>query len=83
MRHTPERRWLPHNTARKAHVSVELEAGDRNRPIWSGCFSGENNGVPVQEGNPEQKVLQTKKGTFIKVDDSGADHDRDRGRRSR
>jgi uncharacterized protein involved in type VI secretion and phage assembly len=53
----------------KAHVWVEFEAGDRNRPIWSGCFWSEDDGVPAQEGSPEQKVLKTKAGT-IKVDDS-------------
>ena len=53
----------------KANVWVEFEAGDPNRPIWSGCFWGEDDEVPAREGTAEQKVLKTKVGT-IRVDDS-------------
>lgn len=53
----------------KASVWVEFEAGDPNRPIWSGCFWDENETVPAREGAAEQKLLKTKAGT-IKIDDS-------------
>jgi uncharacterized protein involved in type VI secretion and phage assembly len=53
----------------RANVWVEFEAGDPNRPIWSGCFWGENETVPARLGTAEQKVLKTKAGT-IKIDDS-------------
>jgi uncharacterized protein involved in type VI secretion and phage assembly len=53
----------------RANVWVEFEAGDPNRPIWSGCFWGENETVPARQGTAEQKVLKTKAGT-IKIDDS-------------
>jgi uncharacterized protein involved in type VI secretion and phage assembly len=53
----------------KANVWVEFEAGDPNRPIWSGCFWGEGEKVPTRQGTAEQKVLKTKAGT-IKIDDS-------------
>ena len=53
----------------KASVWVEFEAGDPNRPIWSGCFWDEGNQVPARQGTADQKVLKTKTGT-IRIDDS-------------
>jgi len=53
----------------KANVWVEFEAGDPDRPIWSGCFWGEKETVPARQGTAEQKLLKTKAGT-IKIDDS-------------
>lgn len=53
-----------------ANVWVEFEAGDVNRPIWSGCFWGseEQNGPPpdATEGEAgDRKVLQTDKIAII------------------
>jgi hypothetical protein len=54
----------------QARVWVEFEAGDPNRGvIWSGCFWGEGDDVPAQQGTADQKVLKTKAAT-IKIDDS-------------
>jgi hypothetical protein len=54
-------------------VWIEFEAGDVNRPIWSGCWWGTAQ-VPMNElGLPSQftsKVLRTDTGLLISLDDA-------------
>jgi hypothetical protein len=54
-------------------VWIEFEAGDVNRPIWTGCWWGTAQ-VPVNEiGLPSQftsKVLRTDTGLMISLDDA-------------
>jgi hypothetical protein len=54
-------------------VWVEFEAGDVNRPVWTGCWWGTAQ-VPVNElGMPAQftsKVLSTDTGLMISLDDA-------------
>ncbi len=57
-----------------AGVWVEFEAGDVNRPVWTGCWWGTAQ-VPINEdlGVPSQftnKVLRTDTGLSISMDDS-------------
>jgi len=43
-----------------ANVWIEFEAGDPNKPIWSGCFWGaEGQDVPPDATGPDLKVFQT------------------------
>jgi hypothetical protein len=54
-------------------VWIEFEAGDVNRPVWTGCWWGTAQ-VPVNElGSPAQfssKVLRTDTGLMISLDDA-------------
>ncbi len=54
-------------------VWVEFEAGDVNRPVWTGCWWGTAQ-VPINElGLPAQftsKVLRTDTGLMISLDDA-------------
>ena len=54
-------------------VWIEFEAGDVNRPIWTGCWWGTAQ-VPINEnGTPAQfasKVLRTDTGLMISLDDA-------------
>lgn len=50
-------------------VWIEFEAGDVSRPIWSGCWWGENQ-LPNQ-ATPAIKVLKTASGHTILLDDTG------------
>lgn len=57
-----------------AGVWVEFEAGDVNRPVWTGCWWGTAQ-VPINEdlGLPSQftnKVLRTDTGLSISMDDT-------------
>lgn len=56
-----------------AGVWIEFEAGDVNRPVWTGCWWGTAQ-VPVNElGTPAQftsKVLRTDTGLLISLDDA-------------
>jgi uncharacterized protein involved in type VI secretion and phage assembly len=51
-----------------AGVWIEFEAGDISRPIWSGCWWGQNQ-VPNQ-ATPDIKVLKTASGNTITLDDT-------------
>jgi uncharacterized protein involved in type VI secretion and phage assembly len=51
-----------------AGVWIEFEAGDVSRPIWSGCWWGENQ-LPNQ-ATPTIKVLKTAAGHTITLDDT-------------
>jgi hypothetical protein len=54
-------------------VWVEFEAGDVNRPVWTGCWWGTAQ-IPINElGMPAQftsKVLRTDTGLMISLDDA-------------
>lgn len=52
-----------------ASVWVELEHGDPDYPIWTGCFWGEGETLPATPASPEKKVLKTDVGT-ITLDDT-------------
>ena len=51
-----------------ANVWVEFEAGDLDRPIWSGCFWGDNE-VPTSTPVATTKVFKTD-GLTLTVDDT-------------
>jgi hypothetical protein len=57
-----------------AGVWIEFEAGDVSRPIWSGCWWGENQ-LPRDEKQsdttPEIKILRSEKGLMVYMDDAG------------
>ncbi|MEI6103927.1 MAG: phage baseplate assembly protein V [Methanothrix sp.] len=57
-----------------AGVWIEFEAGDVSRPIWSGCWWGENQ-LPRDEKQsdttPEIKILRSEKGLMVYLDDAG------------
>jgi hypothetical protein len=56
-----------------AGVWIEFEAGDVNRPVWTGCWWGTAQ-IPINEnGTPAQftsKVLRTDTGLMISLDDA-------------
>ena len=53
-----------------AHLWVELEAGDAESPIWSGCFwsVGES---PVTPADPTKKLIKTSEVTLELHDQGG------------
>lgn len=57
-----------------AGVWVEFEAGDVSRPIWSGCWWGENQ-LPQNESGtratPSLKIIRSEKGLLFALDDNG------------
>lgn len=57
-----------------AGVWIEFEAGDVSRPIWSGCWWGDEH-RPKDEGgsaaSPPLKVLRSEKGLLLAFDDDG------------
>lgn len=53
-----------------AGVWIEFEAGDLSRPIWTGAWW--QSGQIPDSATPEQKVLKTKSGHTITLDDQGA-----------
>ncbi|MFT3770703.1 MAG: phage baseplate assembly protein V [Minicystis sp.] len=50
-------------------VWIEFEEGDINHPIWSGCYW--RDGELPAEAAPAKKVLRTKAGHQIVIDDDG------------
>jgi len=52
-----------------ASVWVEFENGERDRPIWTGCFwaAGE---IPAADGTPDIAFFRTK-GATIRIEESG------------
>ncbi len=57
-----------------AHVWVEFAAGDPHRPIWSGCFWGDDESPPVSMSPvaEKKKVLKTDTCTLTMDDTPGA-----------
>jgi len=53
---------------RGASVWVEFEGGDLNYPIWTGCFWGDQETLPLSPVVPEIKVLKTGK-AMITIDE--------------
>ena len=57
-----------------AGVWIEFEAGDVSRPIWSGCWWGENQLPPDNQGaatTPALKIIRSETGLMVTMDDSG------------
>ncbi|MGB7539425.1 MAG: phage baseplate assembly protein V [Anaerolineales bacterium] len=56
-----------------AGVWIEFEAGDVSRPIWSGCWWGDNQ-LPKDSGGtaatPSLKILRSEQGLMVALDDS-------------
>lgn len=56
-----------------AGVWIEFEAGDVSRPIWSGCWWGENQ-LPKNESStaatPPLKIIRSEKGLMVTLDDN-------------
>ncbi len=59
---------------KKAGVWIEFEAGDPARPIWSGGWWGDRQ-APKNEnsrgGTPSIKVIRSKQGLMVSMDDDG------------
>jgi hypothetical protein len=57
-----------------AGVWIEFEAGDVSKPIWSGCWWGENK-VPVDNtgkmATPSLKIIHSERGLMVCLDDDG------------
>ncbi len=57
-----------------AGVWIEFEGGDVSRPIWSGCWWGDEQVPENNEGNratPDVKILRSEQGLLVSLDDSG------------
>lgn len=58
----------------EAGVWIEFEAGDISRPIWSGCWWG-NDQLPQDNSGtaatPPLKIIRTEQGLMITMDDNG------------
>lgn len=52
-----------------AKIWVEFEGGDPDRPIWTGCFWGDNHTAPNVERTAKKKVFKTETAT-ITLDDT-------------
>jgi uncharacterized protein involved in type VI secretion and phage assembly len=57
---------------RGASVWVEFEAGDPDRPIWSGCFWDKRDDPPDSLALPDKKFLKTDSCTLTLDDTPGA-----------
>jgi uncharacterized protein involved in type VI secretion and phage assembly len=56
-------------------VWVEFEAGDLNRPIWTGVFWRQSSDVPseAQKDEPTTRVLKTPSGHILQFDDAAGE----------
>jgi uncharacterized protein involved in type VI secretion and phage assembly len=57
-----------------AGVWIEFEAGDVSRPIWTGCWWGDDQRPKTEGGTqatPAIKVVRTEKGLMLSLDDDG------------
>jgi uncharacterized protein involved in type VI secretion and phage assembly len=57
-----------------AAVWIEFEAGDLSRPIWSGCFWGDDQRPADAAGTkaaPAVKILRSEGGLMVSLDDDG------------
>jgi uncharacterized protein involved in type VI secretion and phage assembly len=57
-----------------AGVWIEFESGDVSRPIWTGCWWGDNQ-LPVDHtgsaSTPSRKIIRTDEGLLLSLDDGG------------
>ena len=56
-----------------AAVWIEFEGGDVSRPIWSGCWWGDDQVPENNQGNqatPDVKILRSEEGLMVSLDDS-------------
>jgi uncharacterized protein involved in type VI secretion and phage assembly len=57
-----------------AGVWIEFEAGDVSRPIWTGCWWGDDQRPKDNQGNqaaPSLKVVRSEQGLLVSLDDDG------------
>lgn len=57
-----------------AGVWIEFEAGDVSRPIWSGCWWGDEHRPKSERGSPATpplKIFRSEKGLLLALDDDG------------
>lgn len=57
-----------------AGVWIEFEAGEVSRPIWTGCWWGDNQRPKDQGGSqatPSLKIVRSEKGLMVSMDDQG------------
>jgi len=57
-----------------AGVWIEFEAGDVSRPIWSGCWWGDNQLPKDESGSdtkPSRKIIRTADGLLLAMNDGG------------
>jgi hypothetical protein len=57
-----------------AGVWIEFEAGDVSRPIWSGCWWGDNQLPKDESGSdtkPSRKIIRTRDGLLLAFNDGG------------
>ena len=57
-----------------AGVWIEFEAGDVSRPIWSGCWWGDNQLPKDESGSdtkPSRKIIRTTDGLLLALNDGG------------
>lgn len=60
--------------AKDAGVWMEFEAGDVSRPIWTGCWWGDNQLPKDESGSsatPQMKILRSEEGLLLALDDGG------------
>jgi uncharacterized protein involved in type VI secretion and phage assembly len=55
-----------------ANVWVEFEGGDKDHPVWSGCFWDKGD-VPANPADAEMKVIKTDTSTITISDQKGSD----------
>jgi uncharacterized protein involved in type VI secretion and phage assembly len=57
-----------------AGVWIEFEAGDPSRPIWTGCWWGDDQLPQNEQGTsatPSLKIIRSEQGLMVTLDDSG------------
>jgi uncharacterized protein involved in type VI secretion and phage assembly len=57
-----------------AGIWIEFEAGDLSRPLWTGCWWGDNQIPKDQTGantTPQKKIIRTEEGLLLAFDDGG------------
>jgi uncharacterized protein involved in type VI secretion and phage assembly len=57
-----------------AGVWIEFEAGDPSRPIWTGCWWGDEQLPQNEQGTsatPSLKIIRSEEGLMVTMDDSG------------
>jgi uncharacterized protein involved in type VI secretion and phage assembly len=55
-------------------VWIEFEAGDVTRPIWTGCWWGDDKrpaGYDGSKATPDLKIIRSEQGLLVSLDDGG------------